>query len=111
MDTAAPAAANASAIERPIPLLPPVTTVRLPFKLICINASSSLWKHGMAGASLPVGYGEAASTRTGERDDRRRRERHLALGRKANGGQLRSAECWHDLLGDALELLEHHRLW
>src|SRR5262245_4322877 len=39
METAAPAPANASAIDRPIPLLPPVTTTRLPCKLICINSS------------------------------------------------------------------------
>src|SRR5262245_21219473 len=39
IETAAPAPANASAIERPIPRLPPMTTARLPFKLICINCS------------------------------------------------------------------------
>jgi len=38
IETAAPAPANASAIDRPIPLLLPVTKARLLFKLICINS-------------------------------------------------------------------------
>src|SRR5215831_9610404 len=38
IETAAPASANASAIDRPIPLLPPATTARLPRKFNCIDA-------------------------------------------------------------------------
>src|SRR5262249_10771755 len=39
IETAAPAPANASAIDRPIPRLPPVTTARLTLKPSCIKAS------------------------------------------------------------------------
>src|SRR5262249_5753856 len=84
IETAAPAPANASAIERPIPRLPPVTTVRLPFKLISIKSSPQACANS---DPLPQ-HGPAARAPPGQRET--------------------SAEHWHHLLGDALELFEHH---
>ena len=60
IETAAPACANASAIERPMPLLPPATTARLPSRLSCIEIP------------LESRYEDGATSRLRSRAPRRR---------------------------------------
>src|SRR6187455_3297034 len=53
IDTAAPAPANPSAIDRPMPLLPPATTARLPLRLICTSFSSRTAPRRARGSACP----------------------------------------------------------
>src|SRR5262245_34802512 len=105
IETAAPAPANASAIERPIPRLPPMTTARLPFKLICINCSPQASGDIASPVLIARRPAQVLQRLVPDRGNRQRLEQHL----EAKAPSKRRAQRrpgWHDLLGNAQLLLK-----
>jgi hypothetical protein len=87
--------------------------VRLPFRLICINTSFKLPQTFASPAqALRVGQRRTLQDRLLVRETTEDGWSKLRcqVVKEKRQAQFRLAECWHDLLGDALELLEHHGL-